>query len=303
MLRYAVLDSNVLSSTILDSIASYNHLQDLVIYDRHPAACLWSNVTLPLVSLRWELPSSSGTGNSWTLFSLILRAVVDTCPELKSLNVSYHQWNLCHPVPSETVPQYPSLLASEKRLHNLQHLGLRGDFQGPSDDIHDNFDADLLSFLENHNNTLISLTLPIDKDWAVWRLGFTLETCRRLPKLKCLILDTDRLHVSTRFPRALHLPIWRPLRPLLASEYLGQLTSGLAKWNPLLEKFSMTSIGYTFHPSMARLFKPLQSLKFLRLGDSDNEGGPFDSERRIDFHAYKPVSTMQPVSEPSSSGS
>ena len=70
--------------------------------------------------------------------------------------------------------------------------------------------------------------------------------------------------------------------------YVDELIFKLATWHPLLEPFSMTSIGGPFGPSVGALFSKWKHLKFLRLGDEDNVYGPFvKGEETIDLAAYQ----------------
>ena len=278
MLHRAILTRNLLSSSILESITSYPHLRDLSLHGVIPATCHWENTVLPLRSLTWELPSTHEVRQPFTAVISILEAALGACPELMSLDVLIGQELAPELVPDdvpylESPSQLASLVLTRKRLLNLQQLALKGSLTGfKDDDYNSSFFVDLHVFIHAHRESLKSLTLPIDREYTSRNLKWVLQAFTGLPVLKSLSF-------CARFPSC----------SSRSYGYLNELTSALVTSNPLLERFSMTSIGATFSASMGGLFRPFNNLKILALGDGDNQDGPFAADGRIDFNAYKLV--------------
>ena len=274
-LRRAAFSRNVLSTAFLNSVASYSHLQDLSLYGICPATRHWDNINLPLTRLSWEFLPRDWDERPWKSVILILEIALDTCPKLISLEISglNPRYEPVIAPFTESSSRHPSLARTEKRLKNLQHLAFKGERMRLSLEEYDhNYPNDLLAFMNKHRDSLKSTTIAFDLTISKKNLEWALQACKGLHQLTSFTLDGIP---GCKSPRSY--------------EYLRRLTSQLSTSNPLLERFSMTSIGGTLSASMGKLFKPFNNLKFLQLGDGDNEGGPFADDGRINLEAYKLV--------------
>ena len=273
VVRHVELRRESFSRTILASIESYARLQSLSLSDLDPLNYIWKSITLSLTHLSWALPFRAWGENPWKSVGFIFKAVAATCPELLSLDISYHGCSC--PDSTErpnTLQQYSDMAIGSNKLRNLQHLGFTGQFERPYGSGPDvELESGISDFIDCHKESLTSLTITVGGSAARERLDYVLRACRLLPQLRALALPTDDREPS--MPRG----------------YLERLTSQISKWNPLLERFSMTCIGYPFLPSIGALFKSWTKLKFLRLGDRDNTHGPFAADGRIDLVNYQPV--------------
>ena len=190
MLRRAALSRIVLSTTILESLASYSHLRDLHLHGIYPAKCHWKNSILPLTKLSWELPSEFGFHQPWNAVTSVLEAALDTCPELVGLNISSQRY--CVPDTTSVLKlpsRYPSLSQTKKGLMKLQQLAFRGDFiEFDRAEYNSGFLADLQTFIYQHRKSLKSLTMPIDPEYLPRNLEWVLQACTGLLELTSITL-------------------------------------------------------------------------------------------------------------------
>ena len=136
-------------------------------------------------------------------------------------------------------------------------------------------------FYCRYKESLTSLSIPIPYGPLTREtLEFLLKVCRLLPGLKGLAMvesNTGRLHQHRTFMDGL--------------EFFKKLTTALASPEYSIESFSIPNLGTSFSPAMGELFTPWSSLKYLRVGDKDNEDSRWAAGRRLDFDGYKCVST------------
>ena len=269
MLCRAELTRNELTTTFLKSIAFYPRLQDLSLYGLHVSASQWHNVTLPITKLRWVFPTRFSSAHPWDSTILLLKAVIYACPGLISLEISDCPL-IVHP-PDEKIPsQHPDFAHAERRLPHLQQLSFKGAYMEFKEECR--FLADLLAFIHLHHKTLKSLTISLDPEHSPKDLEWIQKACTGLFELTSLTLLNEGTYNSA--------PSYGSLKHLITK---------LAQSNPLLESFSVSRVGGIFDAPMGRLFKSLNNIRFLHIGDGDKKDGPFDDDGTIDFKAYKLV--------------
>lgn len=70
-------------------------------------------------------------------------------------------------------------------------------------------------------------------------------------------------------------------------DFFYALTTKLSSPKFSIERFSVESIKCPFSADIGKLFQSWESLKFLRMGDGDNNNGPYDNDGRLDFGSYR----------------
>jgi hypothetical protein len=109
-------------------------------------------------------------------------------------------------------------------------------------------------------------------------LHFFLNVCGSLPNLR-------ELSLAESFDGPLG-------RHISGYDFLRELTANLASSECSIERFTISNIGCPLLQAIGKLFQAWPNLKFLRMGDADNQNGPYGNDGRPDFHAYAPVSKI-----------
>jgi hypothetical protein len=128
-LKETRLAPSVLAAHILAELQSYPRIENLHVSRLDPEKHIWSNAPCSLKTLRWDMENDFD-------MQLLIKFAEATCPNLESLDLHlvkkdypYSAMSAPQTVPSQTMLQYPELLASETAsevapLKRLRHLGL-----------------------------------------------------------------------------------------------------------------------------------------------------------------------------------
>lgn len=281
-LSRASLTPNQLAAYIIATVQSYPQLVELTVYGLKPEEHIWSMTPTSLTTLKWEVPPgwNSSEQNPWDTAGFLVNVVEATCPSLEWLDISVCQMRTSLPklpvVSPDRVQQYRGAQATPApKLAHLRHFGFRYQYDGGH---RREIQVAFLDFIRRHRQSLKSVTIPVGyRPWTKEELDFILQVCRQLPDLKDLTLEATRTGQTGE--------------NMTGYEFFHALTTNIASPHFSIERFSVTNIDVPFSPAIGKLFRPWTSLKFLRLGDGDNNNGPYRDDGRLDFNAYKPVST------------
>jgi hypothetical protein len=277
----ASLTPNQLAAYIIATVQSYPQLVELTVYGLRPEEHIWSMTPTSLTTLNWEVPAgwNRSEQNPWDTARFLVNVVEATCPGLEWLDISVCQMETSPPelpvVPPDRVQQYRGAQAtSAPTLAHLRHFGFRYQYdQGHRSEIQVAF----LDFIGRHRQSLKSVSIPVGYNRTREELDFILQVCRQLPDLKDLTLAATRTGQTGE--------------NMTGYEFLHAFATNIASPHFSIERFSVTNTKVPFSPAIGKLFRPWTSLKFLRLGDGDNNNGPYADDGRLNFEAYKPVST------------
>ena len=282
-LQRAKFNDNRLASTILESIDSYPSLQELHVQDLNPIKFARSKAMLPLSRLTWEIPLKTWGESPWDSVTSILNFAMTACPKLSSLDISFQRRYVDDGLDQMNIrsSRLTDSALSGPGLRYLQHFGfvaqLHEKYGNPS---HVDIESNALDFISRHKQTLTSWTTSIDDVGVQPRLQDVLRTCASLPNL--LALD-----LRTRDPNSMRGP-----GTTSSNNYLKELSYAIAESNPLLEHFSLSTIGVPFDALTGKLFAIWQHIRVLRIGDGDIGIRDFGYEKDglLDFEAYqKPI--------------
>ena len=278
-LTQASLTPNQLAVQIVADLQSYTQLADLTIHGIHPEQHIWAMSPTSLTSLKWGMPTSyfRTFGSAWHVAGYIVNVVENTCPALTSLDIGFSNRGGQSELPAvapERARQY-RLVPNERptTLPHLRHFGFRYG-SGEQGAVEINF----LDFIERHRQSLKSVAIPLSYGpWSRGNLEFVLKVCEMLPDLRELRL------ISTKEGGQ-----GEGMTPY---NFFYALTTKLSSPKFSIERFSIESIKCPFSADIGKLFQSWESLKFLQMGDGDNNNGPYDNDGRLDFGSYRPVST------------
>lgn len=277
-LTQASLTPNQLAVQIVADLQSYIQLADLTIHGIHPEQHIWAMSPTSLTSLKWEMPTSyfRAFGSAWPAADYIVNVVENTCLALTSLDIGFSNREGQSELPAvapERARQY-RLVPNERptTLPHLRHFGFRC-WYGASEQ--GTIEINFLDFIERHRQSLKSVAIPLSYGpWSRGNLEFVLKVCGMLPDLKELRLISTKERGEGE--------------GMTPYDFFYALTTKLSSPKFSIERFSVERIKYPFSADIGKLFQPWESLKFLRMGDGDNNNGPYDNDGRLDFGSYRP---------------
>lgn len=284
-LSTASLTSNPLSAHIIANLQSYPQLDNLHVYGLQPEEHVWKMAPVSLKTLKWEIQTNWAMmrpgQNAWDIAQFVVNVAEATCPDLESLDLSVVTMRRTPPALSVVLPerseQYRQMDPSlSTKLMNLLHFGFK--FGYCATELVD-IEAQFLSFVQRHGQSLRSISIPVNYGSPVKeQLDFILKVCGLLPNLKDLRLATSEQG--------------RDGQVMSGHDFYHALTTALTSPKFSIERFSAMNIGAPFSPTIGNMFRSWNSLKFLRLGDADNNrtNSPYGNDGRPDFRAYRPVS-------------
>lgn len=279
-LNEALLTPNALAAEIIANLQSYQQLEKLQIYGLNPREHIWAFAPTALKKLRWQAPpsapGSAPVGEDSTLS--LLKMVQATCPSLESFDISlgqgfrYNRRLEALPAQIENSQlQYGNLareLPDIPPMKNLKHFGLQHSY-GHFGDY-----TIFLDFIKQHHATLDSITIPIGLHFESREaLNFILSITSMLPNLK-------ELHFDASGP-------YSHLTEIDIKDFLRELTSHPSTAN--IERFSCKDIRAEFTAEIGEIFQAWTKLKFLQIGDIDDEESAYIDDGRVLFDLYKPV--------------
>ncbi|KAH8684228.1 hypothetical protein BGZ60DRAFT_397058 [Tricladium varicosporioides] len=278
-LNKALLTPNTLAAEIVANLQSYQKLQNLQIYDLNPKEHIWAFAPTTLKHLKWQVPPLAPgyppmeEGSTYSL----LKMVQATCLSLESFDISLgqrfrytHRLEALSSQVKNAQLQYRKLageLPDILPMKNLKHFGLQNSY-GLFGDY-----TVFLDFIKQHHTTLESITIPIGHHFESREsLNFILSITSMLPNLKELSFDTSG-------PSG-------PLTEIDIEDFLRELTSHPSTAN--IEKFSCKDIHAEFTAEIGEKFQAWTKLKFLQIGDIDDEESAYIEDGRVLFDLYKP---------------
>lgn len=271
-LNAACLTPNQLSAHILANLQDYSKLSELEISGLRPSDHIWAKAPVFLTSLKWDIPTVWNEQPLWNTVNYLVNVIESTCPELEYLDIRfYDQRSAPYDLPkvSERVVNYSNgPEASTPKLTRLRHFGLRYQYQNP-----EYIEKSFLEFVKRHHMSLRSICIPTGHGtWTREMLDFVLSVCLSVSNLNELILaPTDK------GPTGKHITGY---------QFLYELTSKLGVTGCSIERFTIANIDCPFSPTIGQLFHAWPNLKFLQIGDRDNENGPYDDSGSLDFPSY-----------------
>lgn len=281
-LTKASFTRNPLAIHVIMNLPSYPQLSDLTIDGVNPELHIWKNAPTALRKLKWKIPYSRygpDAKSPWDEPQFLLKVVEASCPNLEEIDMS-----LCNMgrqdnediVAAEVVEEYKSIPdTTEVKLTHLRHFGFKIASAYPNEEQHTAIENYILGFVGKHKQTLQSLTLPVNiGTWSREKVDFILKLCSLLPDLKELTLADTYNGFKNH-------------AEMTAFEFFYALTSSPA--TAKMERFSVKDMKQHFSKEIGRCFQSWKNLKFLRIGDEENGGGPFGNEGRIQFDDYRPV--------------
>ena len=285
MLRRADLSTNLLADTILKSLPSYPRLQELRLRGTlDPIKYAWTNAALPLTRLTCTIPLNSWKDSPWDSARSTFIFAMSACQNLRRLDISYDQYlpNGFRVLLVDDDGEFhcsADSIIDGPTLGSLQHFSFTANLGGRYDSASlVAIEAKVLDFVAQHRNTLISWITSVGQVGTRQQLTPVLQRCKTMPSLRALALHNRSNGAADESDPAVTPP----------SSYLEELMHAIVNPNPLLEQFTLSTVGIPFSPSVGKLFRPWQHLRFLRLGDGGNTKGPFITRKgRLDFKAYQ----------------
>ena len=298
-LRAAILIPSPFSAHIIANLQAYPYLADLEIDGLDPEKHIWSNQPTSLRNLKWKIGTNRDIG-SWIATQFLIKVVETTCPYLASLEIntsSTFRDSDSYPLNLQTTApeiRYEYDQLSNRPLKFLHHFGYLHQYgQTSANLIH----SGCLDVTSRHSSSLKSVAISVQEShqqfgtsssdttsWSKEALDYVLRTCDMLPGLKQLRINC----LEGVFTEGIS-----------AIEFFHALTENNIIRN--VENLSISDIHTHFSPDIGRILHSWPNLKILRLGDADNQNGPFEDDGRLDFEAYAPVSASSSSSSSHSS--
>jgi hypothetical protein len=284
-LTKATLSTSPITAHIISHVQFYTQLMELEIYDLTPEEYIWKPQPTSLVSLKWHYPTLCDRETYINTASLLLNVASTTCPRLKSLSMTSQEVNYMYnptnlPVPGSTrYEAYETQLGQQRSPLKLHHFGFHYcDYDEEAGAIK----PDIGLAIKMFPSSLTSLSIPINCEvYTNSTLSQLLRLGKTTPALKALILthifvkheDEDE-HPSDKIP---------------AGEFYQSLTTGFNSLGISIEKFSTQGLGTSYSTKMGRVFANWKHLKWLQIGDDDNENDYYNSDGAFDLEDYSMV--------------
>lgn len=273
----ALLTPSHLAAHMIANLQSYIHLKRLQVYGLRPEDHIWRVAPVSLTNLRWKSPLMWSHDNPWQTATYLLNAVEKTCPALESLDIGVCDMRETFvelpKVPERAQDYRDAQMSPTARLRRLRHFGFQHNHYIEKQRKQE-LRVKFLEFVKKHEQSLVSVCPPADclaKD-----LDFISDVSESLPGLKELTLTGEANLLRRRNTTG---PAFFPI-----------LMTRITSLTDSIERASI-NIDCPFSAAVGKLFNAWPSLKFLRIGDAGNQGGPYsNSYGMLDVVAYAPVS-------------